>query len=566
MPDTSYIQVLLPLRLEWDPYYSLPEGLQVQPGARVRVLFAGRLYTGVVSATGVTPPRELLPRVLPIREIREDLPPVAPSELRFWQALAAYYLCSVGEVYKAACPAVQNKVPKRPRPLKTAQTAPQEAPPRLTSAQQSALEGIRAGFSAGKTVLLHGVTGSGKTELYLALAQEYLQKGKSVLYLVPEIAVSRQLEQRIAGRFPDVLLYHSEVTDARRRKVAKTIREADAYLVLGTRSALLLPHRNLGLVIVDEEQDCSYKQDAPAPRYHAREAAIMLSGMQDAHVLLGSATPSLESLYNAERGVFTKVNLKERFRPGGNVRIEIVNVNAEQKKLGMLGNFSKKLIALMQEVLSAGEQVLLLAPRSLLSGDPPLSDELAALFPGQTHRILLGSAFSGSLRGPHTAGLVAVLGADAILSRQDFRADERAFQLLEQFRGLSDHLGVLAIQTREAGHPVFQRLLHGQDATERLLQERLACHLPPYTRLVDVCIKDSSDKRGNYQADQLARTLLATPELAACVLGRQRDLIRLALPRDQHLRPRKQLLAQLVTAHEKRNHYDGHIVLDVDPV
>ena len=244
--------------------------------------------------------------------------------------------------------------------------------------------------------------------------------------------------------------------------------------------------------------------------------------------------------------------------------MELINVNAEQKKQGMIGSFSKKLIVLMQEVLTAGEQVLLLAPRSLLSGEPPLADELAALFPEHIGQILLGSAFSGSLRGPHP-GLVAVLGADAILSRQDFRADERAFQLLEQFRGHGDRLGVLAIQTREPGHPVFQRLLGGQDATPRLLQERRSCGLPPYTRLVDIRIKDSAPRRGQYHADQLSRTLLATPELAACVLGRQRDLIRLALPRDRQLRTRIQLLAQLVSTYEKQARYADHLVLDVDP-
>ena len=382
MEGTRFIQVILPLRLEWNPYYSLPEGLSPAVGDRVRVNFSGRGYVGVVSALALTPPEELSERILPIEACCEDLPPVSAQEMRFWQELADYYLCTVGEVYKAAYPSVQSHLPKRKK--LPAAPAPVTVPDiSLTAAQQTALDGIRKAFLAGKTALLNGVTGSGKTEIYMQLAAETLQEGRSVLYLVPEIALSRQLEARVARRFPGVLLYHSGETPARRRRVAEALRSDTPSLVLGTRSALFLPHRNLGLVVVDEEHDTSYKQDAPAPRYHAREAAILLARIQGARVLLGSATPSLESLYNAEKGIFTRIDLKERFYTGSQAEIQLIDTEAERRKGGMVGSFSKKLLALIQATLDRGEQVLLL--RSRRSYSPVLQCTGCGYVPRCTH-------------------------------------------------------------------------------------------------------------------------------------------------------------------------------------
>lgn len=575
MAQRRFIQVLMPLHLEWDPYYSLPEGMEVQPGMQVKVRLAGRSYYAVVSAVDVTPPEDIRAKVLQIDEVPEHLPAITPQELRFWQALADYYLCSVGEVFKAAYPALRNKAVKRPKPL--APIAAEAQPvPELSAAQKTALEGIRKGFRQGKTVLLHGVAGAGKTELYLRLIQDTLDAGKSVLYLVPEIALSQQLVQRIAGRFPEVLLYHSGETEARRRKVAQALQERESYLVMGTRSALLLPHQDLGLIVVDEEQDNSYKQDAPAPRYHARESSILLAGIHGARVLLGSETPSLESIYNTEIGLFSKVDLKESFNEAGSIRIALIDTTAEQKKQGMLGSLSKKLIALMHEALEAGEQVLMLVPRSWESS---LQEELQTLFPEQRSSIQLASAFSGCLRGPQP-GLVALLGADSLLSRQDFRADERAFQLLEQFRGRcrsTDRPGVFAIQTREAGHPVFQRLLSGEDHTPALLQERKAFGYPPFTRLIHVQVKDINPKRCQYHANELARMLQNVPELRGTVMGpfapalelvneRHIRQIRITLTKDKLLKTRKKLLVQCISQYEKKTRYEGRITIDVDPL
>ena len=384
MEITVYIAVILPLKLEWDPCYQLPDGMEVRVGSRVRVEFAHKEYIGVVGGMDVTP-QTSAERIRPILCVEKGLPDISPDEIRFWRAVADYYLCSVGEVYKAACPALKldreeagvrmrerlesqleklrekagkaRKDETREKYLKaaeavqarldgkTVETMVSEAEITLSSAQEKAAEGIRKAFEAGKTALLHGVTGSGKTEIYLRFAQETLRKGRSVLYLVPEIALSRQLEERIAAVFPDILVFHSGETAARRTDVSDRVRQGGPYLVLGTRSALFLPHRDLGLVIVDEEHDTSYKQDAPAPRYNGRETAIMLGVIQGAHVLLGSATPSLESLYNAETGRFVKVDLKERFHNGEDAGIQIIDTVAERRKRGMTGHLSRKLLA-----------------------------------------------------------------------------------------------------------------------------------------------------------------------------------------------------------------------------
>ena len=266
MEGRKFIQVILPLRLEWEPFYALPEGVDVQVGDRVSVTFAHRDYVGAVSAVGVEPEKGT-DRILDISRKEDGLPSVLPEEIRFWRAMADYYLCSVGEVYKAAYPARKvdlEEVAARNRERLLARLeklkgqlekarkdetreryrkaiADTEAALRgekvrtepgdvsLSPAQQAAYEAIRKAFQARKTVLLNGVTGSGKTEIYLKLAREVLRQGRNVLYLVPEIALSRQLEERIAEIFPDVQIYHSAETEARRRSVADAVRGAATW-------------------------------------------------------------------------------------------------------------------------------------------------------------------------------------------------------------------------------------------------------------------------------------------------------------------------------------------------
>lgn len=337
----KYVSVILPLKLEWEPCYYLPAGIgaDVVVGTRVMVRFAGKSYVGAVSATGIVPEVEER-KIMPILSVVEGLPPVSRGELELWRFVAEYYLCTIGEVYKAAYPslkigmemsrarqeerrkslidkkiaALQSKkerilasvrryadladkakredtrakyLDSRQRFLSQSEELEQEiaglensraahdtplsgtglpdnAGFALSGPQKEALEKIKETFAAGKPVLLHGVTGSGKTEIYETLALETLKQGRNVLYMVPEIAVSRQLEERLRKVFGRLLYaFHSKETAARRQEIASEIRSGN-YIVLGTRSALFLPHHDLGLIVVDEEHDTSYKQDAPA--------------------------------------------------------------------------------------------------------------------------------------------------------------------------------------------------------------------------------------------------------------------------------------------------------------
>ena len=699
MPVPTYIQVILPLRLEWEPCYRLPEGVHVDLGDRVRVRFARQEYVGAVSAVNVQPQTDEN-RILSILAPEDGLPKVLPDEIRFWRSVSDYYLCSVGEVYKAAYPAlktgqeevdarIRERLEARLERLKDKESKARRddtrerykaeieavkaqlrgekpigapTPVTLSPAQETAAAAARMAFAGGKTVLLHGVTGSGKTEIYMKLAQETLEQGRSVLFLVPEIALSRQLEDRIAAVFPDVQVFHSGVSAARRSQVASFVRKSGQYLVLGTRSALFLPHHNLGLIIVDEEHDTSYKQDAPAPRYNARESAIMLGVIQKAHVVLGSATPSLESLYNAENGRFVKVDLKERFHAGEEAEIRIIDTVAERRKRGMTGSFSRKLLQEITDALNAGGQVLVLRARRsyapsvqctecgqiprcthchvpmslhrnpdrlvchycghtepytghcpscngelqpLGAGTQKVEEELTTLFPDRriarldgdtpdteeagiirsfaegeidilvgTQIITKGFDFDG-------LSLVAVLQADSLVGLQDFRADERAFQLLEQFRGRSGRRGKpgrIVIQTREPEHPVYARLNGTGDAD--LLAERRLFGYPPYTRLVHISLKDSNEKRLDFLSKELRNALLAafsgadTPPAVVGpyspavdrIAGESIRQIRVSFPRNKALTTLKRTLSQAVADFGKERKYTAHITVDVDPV
>ena len=572
MAGTCYIQVVLPLKLEWEPYYKVPEGLEVRIGDRVRVIFANAFYVAAVSAVDVVPTLDPA-RIVPIEALEKDLPAITPQEIAFWRVVADYYLCAVGEVYKAAYPQMKHHKSRLTLP---AWEKP-EADRTLTQGQEKAADAIRTSFNAGKTVLLKG--GSAKLDIYLKLALETLRAGKSVLYLLPEIAFSSQLVGAVQEVVPSALLYHSGVTAGKRKLVAEVLRKGEPNLVLGTRSALFLPHGNLGLIIVDDEHDPSYKQDAPAPRYHARESAIMLAQIHGASVLLGSATPSLESVYNAECGRFVRVDLKENCRKFQS-QLDIINTSAEYRKKGMAGSFSLKLLEQIQQTLKEGEQVLLVGPRRIYAGGQRMEEEVLEFCPqariarldgtledqAETVRafaegefdILLGNNMTTRGFESEKLGLVALIAADGILSRQDFRADERSLQVLEQFRGRCRRL---VIQTREPNHPVFTCLKEGGDTAERMLEERRVAGYPPITRLVKLLLRDPNEKRLQTMSRELCKDLAP---LGVPVEGSPYE-IRILLPRDKALTSRKKVIGQTVDAFEKKNKYLHHIIIDVDP-
>lgn len=721
MPDTrKYMTVILPLKIDWEPYYSYAPGSGGEAdtgnwlpavGDRVRVRFAGKDYIGTVSATDVRPDIGT-DRIHDIIAHEKDLCPVSEAEIRLWHTVAEYYMCSIGEVYKAAYPAqkisgeeVQARLEARERKRhdKAARKAARQGQPGshdeghkdeghkdegdmdairemagsivLSPAQAAAYSRIKESFSARKPALLKGVTGSGKTEIYIKLAAEALESGKNVLYLVPEIALGRQLEYRLKKIFGNrLLVFHSGETVAMRREVAATIRSGNGHVVLGTRSAIFLPHHDMGLVIVDEEHDTSYKQESPAPRYNGRDTAIMLAGIHGCSILLGSATPSLESLQNCLSGKFTLVGLDVRYHESEDAGIEIIDTIAERKKHGMYGDFSLKLTDRIRETLAAGEQVMLFRARRSFSpavqcsgcgyipkcphcnvslsfhkgrgrgntgdnmtegrltchycgystrydgicpqcggemrglgaGTQKIEEEVSQLFPdARVARLDSDTAQSASYgkdvirkfsRGEidiligtqmvtkgfdfPNLSLVAVLQADTLLSVQDFRADERAAQLLEQFRGRCGRRGKkghFVIQTSSPEHPVY-RILSGDGtmSEQDLLQERKAFGYPPYTRVINLCIKDTQEPRAELMGTKLAGILesgdnpyiLTGPYSPAVdkVADNHIRIIRLNLRKDRQLAATKRRLMRTIAEFEQKEKYTGHIITDVDPM
>lgn len=236
----------------------------------------------------------------------------------------------------------------------------------LNEAQTNAYEEIKTSFKINDVVLLHGVTSSGKTEIYVRLIEEVIATGKQVLYMLPEIALTTQLITRLQKYFGEkISVYHSKFSVNERVEVWNNVlsEKPKAQVVIGARSSLFLPFKNLGLVIVDEEHEPSFKQYSPAPRYNARDSAIVLANIQKSKLLMGSATPSLESYHNAKSGKFGLVTLKKRF---GNVLmpdIELVDIKEKTRKKQMTGHFSDRLLEEMREVLKNGEQIILFQNR-----------------------------------------------------------------------------------------------------------------------------------------------------------------------------------------------------------
>ena len=236
----------------------------------------------------------------------------------------------------------------------------------LSQAQQQAFDEIEKSFEDKEVSLLHGVTSSGKTEIYTKLIENNIAQGKQVLYLLPEIALTTQLVARLAKHFGNkVSVFHSKYSNNERVEVWNNIvqNSASAQIVIGARSALFLPFNNLGLIIVDEEHEQTFKQHDPAPRYHARDAAIVLANAHQAKVLLGSATPSIETYYNATSGKFGLINLTERFGKVQMPAIELVDLKESYFRKKMKGHFSTTLIDEIKEAFANNEQVILFQNR-----------------------------------------------------------------------------------------------------------------------------------------------------------------------------------------------------------
>ena len=750
-----YVDVLLPLPLANWYTYSLPESLegQVQTGSRVIVSFGRKkFYTALVANVHYCPPEGY--EIKDVTEVLDTRPILLPQQFRLWKWMASYYLCTMGDVYKAALPSgmkleSETIVTANPDYEATTPLAPREqqvldlltqdpeqcitqlekrlnvtrnilpvinnllakgaisvkeelkrnykpkteirvklspdcqteerlhqlfdelgrAPKRLAllmkylelsgfftdkaslrevskkelltradatptifnglvekgifetylyevgrldreqtrtvainplnPAQQAAYDAILSHFREKNVCLLHGVTSSGKTEIYIHLIRQAIESGRQVLYLLPEIALTTQITERLKRVFGGRIgIYHSKFPDAERVEIwQKQLRPEGHYdIILGVRSSVFLPFHNLGLIIVDEEHETTYKQQDPAPRYHARDTAIMLASIYGAKVLLGTATPSIDSYHNALAGKYGLVTLNERYKDIRLPEIRIVDIKELARKKMMNGPFSPELLAAVRQALERHEQAILFqnrrgfapmieckvcgwvpkckncdvsltyhkglnqltchycgytyaVPRSCPAcgsvelvnrgfGTEKIEDNIREIFPdakvarmdldttrsrsayeriiadfeaGKTHILIGTQMVSKGLDFDHVS-VVGILNADNMLNYPDFRAHERAFQLMAQVAGRAgrrDKRGLVILQTKSPDLPVIHQVVTNdyKQMYEDQTAERKLFHYPPFCRFIYVYLKHRKEDVVTQAADTLAAWL-----------------------------------------------------------
>lgn len=750
-----YVDVLLPLPLANWYTYSLPESLegQVQTGSRVIVPFGKKkFYTALVANVHYCPPEGY--EIKEVTEVLDTRPVLLPQQFRLWKWMASYYLCTMGDVYKAALPSgmklesetivtanpdYEATTPLTPREQQVLDLLTQDpeqcitqlekrlnvtrnilpvinnllakgaisvkeelkrnykpkteirvklspdcqteerlhqlfdelgrAPKRLAllmkylelsgfftdkaslrevskkelltradatptifnglvekgifetylyevgrldreqtrtvainplnPAQQAAYDAILSHFREKNVCLLHGVTSSGKTEIYIHLIRQAIENGQQVLYLLPEIALTTQITERLKRVFGGRIgIYHSKFPDAERVEIwQKQLRPEGHYdIILGVRSSVFLPFHNLGLIIVDEEHETTYKQQDPAPRYHARDTAIMLASIYGAKVLLGTATPSIDSYHNALAGKYGLVTLNERYKDIRLPEIRIVDIKELARKKMMNGPFSPELLAAVRQALERHEQVILFqnrrgfapmieckvcgwvpkckncdvsltyhkglnqltchycgytyaVPRSCPAcgsvelvnrgfGTEKIEDNIREIFPdakvarmdldttrsrsayeriiadfeaGKTHILIGTQMVSKGLDFDHVS-VVGILNADNMLNYPDFRAHERAFQLMAQVAGRAgrrDKRGLVILQTKSPDLPVIHQVVTNdyKQMYEDQTVERKLFHYPPFCRFIYVYLKHRKEDVVTQAADTLAAWL-----------------------------------------------------------
>ncbi|MDR2293045.1 MAG: primosomal protein N' [Prevotellaceae bacterium] len=542
---------------------------------------------------------------------------------------------------------------------------------KLTVAQQNAFDEINKNFEIKNTVLLHGVTSSGKTEIYIKLIEFQLQQGKQVLFLLPEIAITQQLLTRLKKVFGSkVGIYHSKYGENERVEVYNNVLGIKTYqheysIIAGVRSSLFLPFSNLGLIIVDEEHDTSYKQHDIAPLYNARDAAIMLAQIHGAKTLLGSATPSIESFYNAKRGKYGLVKLAERFGKVQLPKAETVNILRAYVKNQMNGHFTKQLLDAMYVALKNKEQIILFQNRRGFApylqcencgeipycrtcnvsltyhkntnelrchycgysinlyqtckncgseklnkkgfGTEKIEDEVKIIFPEanvaifdadsmqtrnayvkmirafENHEIdiLIGTQMISKGLDFDNVSLVGILNADSMLNFSDFRAHERAFQLMTQVGGRAgrrEKTGRVIIQTYNPDDKTIRNIVDNnyENLFARQIVERKDFCYPPFFRLINIIVKHKNIDILNQAANKLAdymRTFSGEyvfgPEFPAINKIRNEFIsnILLKMQKTNSLMQIKKLLQQCILHLQTEQKFKQVVIqIDVDPL
>ncbi len=538
----------------------------------------------------------------------------------------------------------------------------------LTGLQHKAVADILESFTEKEVVLFHGITGSGKTEIYIDLIRKVMEGGSQVLMLLPEIALTTQIVGRLRKVFGDKMgVYHSRFSDNERVEVWKGILEGRFQFVVGVRSAIFLPFVNLGLIIVDEEHESSYKQFDPAPRYHARDVAIMMAVRQHARVLLGSATPSVESYYQATQQKYGLVELNQRYGDAQLPEIRLIDLKQERKNKTMQGDFSGSLLSALRENLNRKEQTIIFqnrrgyapylncedcnwigscdqcavsltyhmydrqlvchycghkeaAPKTCPAcgsgrlkpvgvGTEKIEDELKELLPEAVIRrmdldttrtknayqqiiedleaghvdILVGTQMISKGLDFDKVSLVGIFNADKMIHFPDFRAGEKAFQMITQVSGRAgrrDRPGLVLIQTAGPGHPLLQFVVQNdyKGFYESEIPEREAYHYPPFSRIIEITVKDQDQPTAHKAAARLAE-ILASKLGKERVLGPEKALVErirnkylfevwLKLEKDKlNIKATKQLLREeLVNLSAEKAFKSAQFVINVDAI
>lgn len=738
----NYASVILPLAIEKAYTYTVPEELraELQIGVRVEVPLKNKLYSGLVVEIHDT--YEVEYRLKPIISVLDSEPIITPHQLVFWEWIAHYYCCTIGEVMTAALPSafrlssetqivlkegvdthhdltddeyliaeavsiqniltieeirsildrktvyplirdlidkqvitIQEELKQKYKPKlvnyvelhedyntsnidaayellsrSTHQTnallayiqlarngsqvpssAVQELAdvsssvlkaiekkgvfhcfkkevtrlsfdeaegelPALSDEQKEALSKIDECFNENKPALLHGVTGSGKTRVYMELIEKTLAEGRQVLYLLPEIALTTQIVDRVKYIYgEEVAIFHSRLNDQERVEMWKEVLMGKG-IVIGARSALFLPFSKLGLIIVDEEHDPSYKQIDPNPRYNTRDAAIILARNVDARIILGTATPSLESYTNAQQDRYGYITMSKRY---GDVKLpefQIIDLQYSKKTGRMKSIFSFGLMEMIESALNKKEQIIIFQNRrgytpiincdtcgwkaecrhcditltyhkffdecrchycgyrtkrpvecpacgnkvlnEIGFGTEKIENELAELFPearigrldydstrsknayvsilqdfaNRELDILVGTQMVTKGLDYDNISLVGILNADSIFRFPDFRADERAFQIITQVAGRAGRRkkqGQVAVQTYTPSYPLFSEIINYdfEGFVGRILHDRKQFHYPPYIRMIEIEVLHKKHRTNYEAAEYLAKYL-----------------------------------------------------------
>lgn len=478
----------------------------------------------------------------------------------------------------------------------------------LTSAQKQALVLVDEAFSENKNVLLHGVTSSGKTHIYLEKIEECINEGRNVLFLLPEIALTKQITKRLEKKYGSALgFYHQKLTDFERVEVWRKVKNDELKILIGTRNALFLPYQNLGLIIVDEEHDSAYRPREVSPFFNAKDAAQILGQKYNANVILGSATPSVESYFAARKDKLQYVFLGERFGKVDLPKFELINFKEAQDSKNVSGDFSFHLLENIRQNLEHKNQTIVLHNRRGYAnvvecescgyvnycsncdvvmtyhkysnemkchycgqraskpkicpkchsenlnergvGVEQIHEELQKLFPeAEVDRmdvdsmrkkfayeklyekiedretdIIVGTQMISKGLDFDDIELVAIPRADSLMYVQDFRAEERAYQLMTQVSGRAGRVsgqGKVLIQTYNPQNRVFELIQRNdiQGIYEYFLTERKKFHYPPFTKLIMIELKHRREDKVN-RASQFLGSILGKYLPEDCILG-----------------------------------------------